>query len=213
MRRVGVLLAGCGVYDGTDVQETVLLVVALSRRRLRVAFLAPDASQREVVDHSTGETVPAAPERNLLLEAARIARGRVVSASVEESRSLDALVVPGGRGVVRNLCGEGPGPLGGGPPRPEIARMLDALASRDAPVAGIGLGRVPLARHRNLPLEGELLAMAPATAVEAGGILYTPGFLGTDSIVEVERGIESLVALLAEKLGVHEALSTDGERR
>src|SRR5262245_42341660 len=118
MRRVGVLLSGCGVYDGSDVQEAVLVVLALRRRALRVVFMAPDIEPSEVVDHTPAAAADGAAPRRVISESARIARGVVSDLATIVPSEIDAVVVPGGMGVVRNLCLPGRGPLGGGPPRP-----------------------------------------------------------------------------------------------
>lgn len=73
MKKVGVVLSGCGVYDGSEIHETVLTLLALSRQGADVICFAPDKTQADVVNHLTGE--PMAESRNVLIEAARIVRG------------------------------------------------------------------------------------------------------------------------------------------
>lgn len=208
MRRVGVLLSGCGPYDGSDVEETVLLLLALRRKGFRPLFLAPDVAQADVVNHATGETEEAAPPRRALVEAARLARGVVHAVTEVAASELDALVIPGGMGAVRTLCEPGPGPLGGGPPRPEIASLLDAMSRRGAPVGAIGLARVVVSRHRGEALDPASLSADPREVVSQaeGAVLFTPGFMGCDSMTDVAQGIERMVDALAERLGVHGAL-------
>jgi enhancing lycopene biosynthesis protein 2 len=96
MARVGVVLSGCGVYDGAEIHEAVFTMLALDEAGAEVVFLAPDVEQMHVVDHARGE------RRNVLAESARIARGKVVELS--QAGELDALVFPGGFGVAKNLC-------------------------------------------------------------------------------------------------------------
>src|SRR5690349_22090892 len=74
--RVGVLLGGCGLYDGSDVFETVLVIEALEAAGERALLLAPDRMQTRTIDHRTGDTMPG-EERNVLRESARLGRGRV----------------------------------------------------------------------------------------------------------------------------------------
>ncbi len=208
MRRVGVLLSGCGTYDGSEAQETVILVLALRRLGLRPVFLAPDAEQRDVVDHTTGETVEDAPARRVLLEAGRLSRGVIRPLGDVAPGELDALVIPGGLGTVKNLCLAGKSRLGGETPRPEVAALLDDLASRGAPVAAVGLARVVLDRHANRPLSNDPIAVSASEVVvdEAGGSLFTPGFMGSSEVTEVAVGLERLVAELGRRLGVDPAL-------
>ena len=194
MRRVGILLSGCGRYDGSEAQETVLLTCALRRRGLRPVFLAPDAVQRDVVDHTTGTVREGAPERNVLLEGARLTRGVIQAVHEIAGSELDALVIPGGAGVIKNLC-DSDDTLGGGPLRDDVRRLLDALRDRGAPVAAVGLAEVVLARHQDRPLSDAPVAVPPSEIRidRDHRMLFTPGFMGTDEITEVATGIDALV--------------------
>jgi enhancing lycopene biosynthesis protein 2 len=208
MRRVGLLLSGCGPYDGSEIQETVLLVLALAKRGMRTVFLAPDAEQRDVVDHSTGDALRGAAPRRILVEAARIARGVVSPIHETPPGQLDALAIPGGMGAVKNLCLPGPGRLGFGPVRPDVASLLEELSARKAPLAAVGLADVLLARHQGRPLDQEP-AWLPAGAIrvdEERRTVFTPGFMASDDIEEVAGGIDRLAERLAGWLGVHPAL-------
>jgi len=106
--KIGVLLAGCGVEDGSEVYESVLAITALERNGVTVQALAPDIEQADVINHYTGgETrtgYAATTSRNLLPEAARIVRGKIMSLTEVSAHDIDALVIPGGYGVVKNLC-------------------------------------------------------------------------------------------------------------
>ena len=207
MRNVAILLCGCGAYDGSDVHETVLLALALRKRGLRGRFVAPDAPQADVVDHTCGDTDAQAAPRGALVESARLARGAIQSLSEVVASELDALVIPGGMGVVRTLCAGG-APLGGGAVRPDVASLLDALALRRAPIAAIGLGRVVIERQRGTPPDAAALAVAVERVVRFGDpeVLFTPGFLASDSIEAVGAGIDQLAEDLARQLGVTSAL-------
>lgn len=212
MRRVGILLAGCGIYDGSEAQETVLLILALSRRGLRLVFLAPDADQRDVVDHSTGATEEGVPARSVLKESARLTRGTIVALHEIVPTEIDALVIPGGMGVVKNLCAAEGARVGGGAPRPEVRALLDSLRDRRAPVAALGLGEVVLARHQERPLGHEPVTV-PATEVrvdEERRTLFTPGFMGTGDLEEVAVGVERLAERLAGWLGASRSLRVGG---
>lgn len=99
-KRIGVLLAGSGVKDGTEIHEATLILYFLDKAGAQVQCYAPDDAQADVVDHLTGEN--ANETRNLLVEAARIARGdiRPLPAAVDE---IDGLILPGGFGAAKNL--------------------------------------------------------------------------------------------------------------
>ncbi len=101
MKRIGVVLSGCGVFDGAEIQESVLTLLAIQRAGAQAICFAPDKQQLHVINHLSGETTT--ENRNVLVEAARIARGKISALGNVDSTSLDALVVPGGFGVAKNL--------------------------------------------------------------------------------------------------------------
>lgn len=102
-KRVAVVLSGCGVYDGAEIHEATLALLRLSQCGAAVQCLAPDIPQYHVVNHLTGE-VAAGETRNVLVEAARIARGAVLPLAGARAADYDALIVPGGFGAAKNLC-------------------------------------------------------------------------------------------------------------
>lgn len=102
MARVAVVLAGCGVYDGAEINEAVLTLLALEQQDASYQCFAPDIDQLHVINHLTGEVMPG-ETRNVLIEAARIARGEVRDLKEARVEDFDALVVPGGFGAAKNL--------------------------------------------------------------------------------------------------------------
>lgn len=103
MKKIGVLLSGCGVFDGSEINEAVLSVYFLEKNGAEVLFLAPDKEQLHVVNHLT-EQVLENESRNILLESARIARGKIKNVKDVDVAELDGLVIPGGFGAAKNLC-------------------------------------------------------------------------------------------------------------
>jgi len=103
MKKVALVLSGCGVFDGAEIHESVLLLYAFERRGASVTFFAPDIPQAQVVNHLTGE-IAESQTRNVREEAARIARGKVPSLSEFDPEEFDALVFVGGFGAAKNLC-------------------------------------------------------------------------------------------------------------
>lgn len=101
MKRIGVVLSGCGVYDGSEIHEAVLTLLALSRAGAEAVCFAPDKPQSDVIDHLTGEA--ATGGRNVLQEAARITRGNILPLHEAAPEELDGLIVPGGFGAAKNL--------------------------------------------------------------------------------------------------------------
>ncbi len=103
MAKVAVVLSGCGFLDGAEISEAVCVLLNLSRHGADVSCFAPDGPQAHVVDHGKGK--PADGEsRNCMAEAARITRGEVSCLSALHPGEFDALVMPGGFGVAKNLC-------------------------------------------------------------------------------------------------------------
>ncbi|NOZ74344.1 MAG: isoprenoid biosynthesis glyoxalase ElbB [FCB group bacterium] len=103
MPKVGVVLSGCGVYDGAEIHETVITMLALDRAGAEMELMAPNIDQLHVINHLTGEEAEG-ESRNVLVEAARIARGNIRDIAEVKSDDLDALIFPGGFGVAKNLC-------------------------------------------------------------------------------------------------------------
>ncbi len=103
MTRVAVVLSGCGVYDGSEVYESVCTLLALERAGAEIQCFAPNVEQLHVINHLTGE-VMADERRNVLEEAARICRGQIKDLAQAQAADFDALLVPGGYGAAKNLC-------------------------------------------------------------------------------------------------------------
>jgi len=102
-KKVGVVLSGCGVYDGAEIHESVVTLLAIDRLGGEAVMCAPDIAQLHVVNHLTGEVEEGA-ERNVLVESARIARGEIRDVASVMADELDALILPGGFGAAKNLC-------------------------------------------------------------------------------------------------------------
>ncbi|MCB1731532.1 MAG: isoprenoid biosynthesis glyoxalase ElbB [Halieaceae bacterium] len=102
MSKVAVVLAGCGVYDGAEINEAVLTLLSLEQQGASYQCFAPDIEQMHVINHLSGEPM-AGERRNVLVEAARIARGNIKALDALEVEEFDALLVPGGFGAAKNL--------------------------------------------------------------------------------------------------------------
>ena len=99
-KRVGVVLSGCGVFDGSEIHEAVSILIALDKRQAQIICMAPDISQPAVNHlHRNNEPAP----RNILAESARIARVNIKNLATIKAEDLDALIFPGGFGAVKNL--------------------------------------------------------------------------------------------------------------
>jgi enhancing lycopene biosynthesis protein 2 len=99
--KVGVVLSGCGVFDGSEIHEAVSILIALDRRGAQIICTAPAEAQTDVTNHVTGK--PERETRNMMVESARIARGKIRDIAQLTADELDALVFPGGYGAAKNL--------------------------------------------------------------------------------------------------------------
>ena len=102
MKKVAVILSGCGVYDGSEIHETVLTLLAIEQCGASYRCFAPNIDQYHVVNHFTGN-ISEQESRNVLVESARIARGDIEDISDLVVDDFDALLVPGGFGAAKNL--------------------------------------------------------------------------------------------------------------
>ncbi len=102
MTKVAVVLAGCGVFDGAEIYESVLTLLNLETRSIDYQCFAPDMEQMHVINHLSGE-VAEGESRNVLVEAARITRGNIKNLVEANADDFDALIIPGGFGAAKNL--------------------------------------------------------------------------------------------------------------
>jgi enhancing lycopene biosynthesis protein 2 len=199
--RIGILLAGCGLYDGSDVHETVIVLEALEAAGERPLIVAPDVPLARTVDHLTGDAVDG-ESRGVLRESARLARGAVRALSAVRATEIEALIVPGGYGPAVNLATGFAVPGAVRTLLPEVASFLRHFVEAGKPIGLIGLGELPVRR-----LLGEA-ADPPATPRDPRAlrvdpdrpILYTPGFAGFTRIADVRAGIEALVEAVLARL-------------
>jgi enhancing lycopene biosynthesis protein 2 len=143
MKRVAVILSGCGVMDGAEIHESVLALLALDRQGAEAVCLAPNVEQTKVVDHLHGEEV--GPPRNVLVEAARIARGKIRDLAQASPEEFDAVVLPGGYGAALNLSDFA---LKGPECRvhPDVERFLRGMLERRKPIGALCIAPATLAR-------------------------------------------------------------------
>lgn len=141
--KIGVLLAGCGVFDGSEIQEAVSVLIALDELGAEAVCLAPDMNQYHVMNHLKGEEMT--PERNVLVESARIARGEIQAIGADTAAGLDGLVIPGGFGAAKNLCTwafDGPAAT----VRDDVAGLIQAMVTAGKPIAALCVAPVAVAK-------------------------------------------------------------------
>jgi enhancing lycopene biosynthesis protein 2 len=140
--KIGVLLSGCGVYDGAEIQEAVFSLLAIEEAGAEAVCLSVNKNQHHVVNHLTGEEMT--ESRNMMVEAARIARGSVQDISNYDISQLDAVVIPGGFGSAKNFTSwafDGPN----GTVLPEIQELIKKCLSDKKPIAALCVSPVVLA--------------------------------------------------------------------
>ncbi len=101
MKKFAVVLAGCGVFDGAEIHEATLTLLAIKKLGADYQCFAPDVAQYHVINHITGEEMD--ESRNVMVEAARIARGNIKNLNEFKAEDYDALIFPGGFGAAKNL--------------------------------------------------------------------------------------------------------------
>jgi enhancing lycopene biosynthesis protein 2 len=141
--KIGVLLSGCGVYDGTEIQEAVLSLLAIAEEGYEAQCIAVNKNQHHVIDHTSGNEM--AESRNMLVEAARIARGNVMDITQVQPADLDALLIPGGFGNAKSLTDwafKGPD----GNILPEVKLLLVNMYNIGKPIVALCVSPVVLAK-------------------------------------------------------------------
>ncbi|HYM21357.1 MAG TPA: isoprenoid biosynthesis glyoxalase ElbB [Candidatus Kapabacteria bacterium] len=153
MNTVAVILSGCGYLDGAEIRESVGVLWALAHHDVEVKIFAPDAPQIVVTNHftqkATGET------RNILTEAARIARGKIKPLSELQDHHYDALVMPGGFGVAKNLCTFATEGANGKLLYPEMEHDIRAMVKDGMPIGAVCIAPALI----GLALKGEKLEL------------------------------------------------------
>lgn len=101
MKKIAVILSGCGVYDGTEIHEAVLSLLAIEQNGASWHCFAPNIEQLHVINHVSGGIME--EQRNVMVESARIARGNIRDLATLNADDFDGLLIPGGFGAAKNL--------------------------------------------------------------------------------------------------------------
>ena len=213
MPKIGIVISGCGVYDGAEIHETVITMLALDRAGAEIVMMAPNIGQLHVVNHLNGEEMPM-ESRNVLVESARIARGNIRDLSLVASAELDALIFPGGFGVAKNLSDYAM--VGANcEVNPDVLRIVAEMIEAEKPVGVICVAPAMLAkilermgRSARLTIgtdkntAGDIQAMGSQhigcsvdefVVDEENKIISTPAYMLGLQIKDVAVGIEKLV--------------------
>ena len=143
MKKIAVILCGSGFKDGSEIRESVAVLLALSRHGASVQCFAPDKPQADVINALTGEPM-VGETRNMLVEAGRIARGAISPLSQLQVSQFDAVIIPGGFGVAKNLCTFGT-EGSKGKVLPELKTILEKFYSEKKPIGAVCIAPAVLA--------------------------------------------------------------------
>ena len=210
MKKVGVVLSGSGVYDGTEIHEAVITLLAIAREGAEAVCFAPDKPQTDVINHLTGESM--AESRNVLIEAARIARGAITPLAQASVNDLDALIVPGGFGAAKNLssfASQGSECT----VDPDLKRLALAMHAAGKPLGFLCIAPAMLPKIFAFPLRltigtdidtAEVLGDMGAEHItcpvddivvdEDNKVVTTPAYMLAEDIAQAAAGIEKLVS-------------------
>lgn len=212
-KKIAVILSGSGVFDGAEIHESTLTLYAIMKHNATYSIFAPDIIQHHVINHITGQEMN--ETRNVLIESARIARGRINPLSSFNAGDYDALILPGGFGAAKNLsdfafkganCSV----------NEEVATVIRNMASLNKPIGALCIAPVLLAKvlgdvaitigndkgtaeaverlgakHKNTT-HGEI------TVDEKNKIVTTPCYMLDANIVQIAEGAENVVKKILE---------------
>lgn len=209
--KVAVILSGCGVYDGSEICESVLTLLALAKAGAEVRCLAPNKAQTHVIDHIKGEVMQG-EERNVMVEAARISRGDIQALDSVKAADFDAFIYVGGFGVAKNLSNYAFDSAAYNVD-PVVTHLIQAAHQAGRPQGFVCIAPV-LAAQALGPYRVELTIgkdAETAAAIESKGarhvncaadsivvdatnrVVSTPAYMLAQSIIEAEAGIQQLV--------------------
>ncbi len=217
-KRIALVLSGCGVFDGSEIYEAVLAILALTRKGHTIEFFAPDIPQAHVFNHLEGKEA-SGEQRNVLVEAARLARGNIKPLQDAKPEELDGAVFPGGFGAAKNLSTfafDGPDAKVDG----QVKEFIRAMYGARKPLAFFCIA--PVVAARVLGPEGVEVTIGSneqvATAIEAMGarhvtkkveeahvdnarrVCTTPAYMYDASILDVEKGINACIEAFSKLL-------------
>ncbi len=212
MKKVGLLLSGCGVNDGAEIHESVIAMLALDRAGVEMELMAPNIDQMHVVNHYTGQEMD--EYRNVLVEASRIARGNIKDMAEISGNDIDALIIPGGFGVAKNLCDYAMA----GPEcsiNPDVYRLISELQLLNKPIGAICIAPAMMAKifgeqgasanmtigfdeatSKDIESMGSVhveCKVSDMVVDEDNNLVSTPAYMEAKSIKEAAEGIEKLV--------------------
>lgn len=225
--KIGVLLSGSGVYDGAEIQETVLILLALEQSGAKYFCIAPNINQHHVINHLTGDEMN--EKRNVLVEAARIARGNIKDLAEISTNDMDGLVMPGGFGVAKNFTKwafEG----ANGEINQDVKRLINEMVKQGKPLAAVCMSPTTVAKAlegsgieasltvgttkekspyqiadinaemKKVGANSVLCSVTEVITDDANNIVSSPCYMMEASISQINEGIQKTIAKLVEMI-------------
>lgn len=187
--KVGILLSGCGVYDGSEIQETISAMIALEELGVEYVGISINKNQHHVINHIDGSELN--ESRNMLIESARIMRGNVVDINTIDPADIDGLVIPGGFGNAKNLSNwafNGPD----GEILPEVKLLLVNLVNIGKPVAALCVSPILLSLAFKNSTISPILTLGTTNEKSPYDILSFHQGVEKNGSHSVEKGIKEL---------------------
>jgi len=218
-KKIALILAGCGYLDGSEIRESVLSILNLDEEGFNtqsgnLSIFAMDDFQFHTINHMNGEENT--DKRNILAESARIARGNIFPLSKLQVSNFDALVMPGGFGVVKNysnITQETSHNLR--KLQPMIQNIIEKFYDAKKPIGAICISPALVAlalrnKANNLTITlgsvesnnglAESLGAKHIECLqkdividEVNRVISTPAYMLEDSLIDINKGIEKLV--------------------
>ena len=210
MSKIGIVLSGCGVNDGSEIHESVITMLELDKAGAEMIVMAPNIDQLHVINHATGEEMD--DSRNVLIESARISRGKIEDIAGITSKDLDALIFPGGFGVAKNLSDYAMAGVECSV-NPDVLRLSREVHNEGKPIGVICIAPTIMAKilagdteltigfdeqiASDIDEMGAKHILCPVDEIivdKEKKIVSTPAYMEANSIKEAAYGIEKLVA-------------------
>jgi enhancing lycopene biosynthesis protein 2 len=203
MKKIAVILCGSGYRDGSEIRESVATLWALSSEKVDVQCYAPDAQQADVVNCLTGDPMEN-ESRNMLVESARIARGKVKPLSQLKAKDIDGILMPGGYGAAKNLCTfayQG----SKGKVIPDLQTVLQEMLQQKKPIGAICIAPAVVA----IALKGKGLTLTVGDTSEASQEIEKLGHKhqitkASDFCRDEENKVFSTAAYMYDSAPLHE---------
>ena len=215
MKKFAVVLSGNGVYDGAEIHEATLTMLAIARQGAEYECFAPNINQHHVINHLNGEEMK--ETRNVLVESARIARGNIKDLKEFDGNNFDAIIFPGGFGVAKNLSTvafEGAGAT----VIPEVEKVIKQMYELKKPIGALCISPAVIAKvlgDVNVTIgqdkgTAEVIEAFGATHIETehGDVVFdeenlvftTPCYMLDATILDIDDGATNVVYAMLEMI-------------